>query len=410
MAGHRQPLLDKIFNKKEITSLLSEFEELVPCFNLSLCSKSGKILAGDGGFSLTKITTLLENADKEVVIGFEEDFIQPLFFGTQNKWAIIAHRINQDEETKSTLLVKQVLVCLKHTLSLLLTKSLETLDVVDETIDRYREINLLYRIGETIGTCLDPEKIPSLVLEETNRCILFEAGFVLLDPNNSFEKENRNFEIKSSIGTKGHLRVLEKISKNCIEKMREQKQPAISTKPFDGKPKKKVNDLFASILCVPLQIQERILGVIVLGRLSADNIFTAGEMKLLMALASQASIALETVRLHLEEIQKQRLDEELAISHQIQLSLLPDACPDPNGWEFAAMYQSARQVGGDLYDFIQIPSQPDHLGLLIADVAGKGIPAALFMAFCRTVIRMVAMSKHTPAYIINRGQPIDTSK
>jgi hypothetical protein len=90
MARHKQTQLDRIFNKKEITSLLSEFEELTPCYCLSLCSKTGQILAGNCDFSLTKITKLLENTDKEVIIEFKEDFIQPLFFGTQIKWAIIA--------------------------------------------------------------------------------------------------------------------------------------------------------------------------------------------------------------------------------------------------------------------------------------------------------------------------------
>jgi sigma-B regulation protein RsbU (phosphoserine phosphatase) len=149
-------------------------------------------------------------------------------------------------------------------------------------------------------------------------------------------------------------------------------------------------------------VKDRHQGVIVLGRLSKSSIFTAGDMKLLMALASQASIALETVRLHLEEIQKQRLEEELAISCQIQLSLLPERCPTTPGWEFAATYQAARQVGGDLYDFIYLPEQPTNkIGLVIADVAGKGIPAALFMAFCRTLIRMEARVEGTPAHVLD---------
>ncbi|MCP4516289.1 MAG: SpoIIE family protein phosphatase, partial [Delftia sp.] len=144
------------------------------------------------------------------------------------------------------------------------------------------------------------------------------------------------------------------------------------------------------------------LGVIALGRLAEQPVFTAGDEKLLMALAAQAAIAIETVRLHLEQVERQRLEEELAIGRQIQLSLLPEACPVIPGWEFAAVYQAARQVGGDLYDFFTLPDQPLQLGMVIADVTGKGVPAALFMAFGRTVIRMESRTGRNPAAVLEQ--------
>ena len=98
-----------------------------------------------------------------------------------------------------------------------------------------------------------------------------------------------------------------------------------------------------------------------------------------------------------DEVRRQRLEEELAIGRQIQLSLLPDKCPDIPGWEITAVYQAARQVGGDLYDFILPPDDPNILNLVIADVTGKGVPAALFMAFSRTIIRAEAAHGLGPA-------------
>jgi sigma-B regulation protein RsbU (phosphoserine phosphatase) len=145
--------------------------------------------------------------------------------------------------------------------------------------------------------------------------------------------------------------------------------------------------------------------VILLGRRAGQPMFTAGDEKLLMALAGQAAIAIERARLHLEEVKRQRLEEELAIGRQIQLSLLPDACPVVPGWDFAAFYQPARLVGGDLYDFIELPGEPRQLGLVIADVTDKGVPAALFMAFSRTIIRIESMSgrRHNPAATLMRA-------
>ncbi len=103
-----------------------------------------------------------------------------------------------------------------------------------------------------------------------------------------------------------------------------------------------------------------------------------------------------------EELRRQRLEEELAIGRQIQLSLLPDKCPALYGWEFAASYRAARQVGGDLYDFIPDPANPDILHLVIADVTGKGVPAALFMTMCRTIIRAAALNGRSPANLLQR--------
>jgi sigma-B regulation protein RsbU (phosphoserine phosphatase) len=87
----------------------------------------------------------------------------------------------------------------------------------------------------------------------------------------------------------------------------------------------------------------------------------------------------------------------MAIGRQIQLGLLPKDCPVVPGWEFAAVYQAARQVGGDFYDFPELPNQPGRLGLVIADVADKGVPAALMMALSRAMVRTAAADGRSPS-------------
>ena len=103
-----------------------------------------------------------------------------------------------------------------------------------------------------------------------------------------------------------------------------------------------------------------------------------------------------------EEVRRQRMEEELAIGKQIQLSLLPERCPQIPGWEFAAFYRPARQVGGDLYDFSPAPNDPQRMNIVIADVTGKGVPAALFMAMSRTLVRAEIANDHGPAMILRR--------
>jgi serine phosphatase RsbU (regulator of sigma subunit) len=130
------------------------------------------------------------------------------------------------------------------------------------------------------------------------------------------------------------------------------------------------------------------------------------EIRLLHLMANQAAIAIEKARLHQEEVLKQGLDREMEIGREIQLSLLPRALPAVAGWELAASYRAARQVGGDFYDVFQVPGSPDRLGLVIADVAGKGVPAALYMALGRTIIRTMALSGHEPAIALQKANTL----
>jgi hypothetical protein len=146
------------------------------------------------------------------------------------------------------------------------------------------------------------------------------------------------------------------------------------------------------MICAPIMGKDRIHGYLVLGRVNAEQIFTAGEEKLLMAIVQQGAAALEISQLHQEQVKHQLLEKELEVGQRIQQSLLPAECPSIAGWEFAVYYQAAKQVGGDFYDFIPLPQYPDWLAIVIADVTGKGIPAAIYMALCRAIIRTSARS------------------
>lgn len=109
-----------------------------------------------------------------------------------------------------------------------------------------------------------------------------------------------------------------------------------------------------------------------------------------------------TRRLIEEEVRRQRLEEELNIGRRIQLSLLPRSYPIIPGYELAAGYRAARQVGGDLYDFILPPSAPGAVHIVVADVTGKGVPAALYMAVSRTLFHTHALENPTPAEALDR--------
>jgi sigma-B regulation protein RsbU (phosphoserine phosphatase) len=130
------------------------------------------------------------------------------------------------------------------------------------------------------------------------------------------------------------------------------------------------------------------------------------QVRFLQLLANQAAIAIETARLHQEALKRQRMVEELSVAQQIQLSLLPKGLPVVPGWEFAAFYRPARQIGGDFYDFFDLPGKIGEWGIIIADVADKGVPSALYMALCRTVIRTTAFTGRSPASALMRASDL----
>ncbi len=163
---------------------------------------------------------------------------------------------------------------------------------------------------------------------------------------------------------------------------------------------------FRGYAVVPMIVEGHSIGALLLatrqpGRLTEDA------LRFLRLMANQAAIAVDGLRLRREEVQRQRLHEELAFGRQIQLSMLPKQSPTLPGWQIDAVYQAARMVGGDFYDFFELPGEPRRLGMLIADVADKGVPAALFMALSRTVIRTTALSgRGTAAALLRANQLI----
>lgn len=123
-------------------------------------------------------------------------------------------------------------------------------------------------------------------------------------------------------------------------------------------------------------------------------------LQILSGIAHQAALALQTARLQAEAYERQRLERELDVAQRIQHSFLPQQLPHLEGWQIATFYRAARQIGGDFYDFI--PLKNGKWGIVIADVADKGVPAALFMALCRTNIRAAAFNRDDPAETLIR--------
>ena len=164
-------------------------------------------------------------------------------------------------------------------------------------------------------------------------------------------------------------------------------------------------DAFGSILAAVVRTTRGPQGAIVLGRAREARPFDDPDRRLLAAVASQTAVALERATLQRELLGRRSLDDELAIGRRIQRSLMPRRFPNLPGWEIAAAYESAREIGGDLFDTFPLRDQPGRLAFAIADVTGKGIPAAILMADARAPDPRRRRSQHRTGGVAVAGQP-----
>jgi len=135
-------------------------------------------------------------------------------------------------------------------------------------------------------------------------------------------------------------------------------------------------------LIIPLTIRGHSTGVIELVTADDTRVFNKHTIRLMQGLAAQAAIAMENARLH--EAETRRLEREMELAQHIQVSLLPNAPPPIPGLSIAARSVAARQVGGDFYRYLSLPN--NKFCVVIGDVSGKGVPAALFMAITITAL------------------------
>jgi sigma-B regulation protein RsbU (phosphoserine phosphatase) len=152
-------------------------------------------------------------------------------------------------------------------------------------------------------------------------------------------------------------------------------------------------------LAVPLAAGERLSGLLAVGERPGGRPFGEEDLDFAAALARQAQSALDGARAHRVRLEKERQDRELQIARGIQQSLFPRSSPRVEGFELLAQSRSCFEVGGDYYDFI--PLAGGRVGLVIADVSGKGTPASLMMASVHAWLQAMAGTAH-PAQVLVR--------
>jgi sigma-B regulation protein RsbU (phosphoserine phosphatase) len=251
------------------------------------------------------------------------------------------------------------------------------------------ELSILNEISVAISSTMGVEKMTELIVKKCTKHIQAEQGAICLV---SGEDETAPLKTFVRITDSTMSSVPYHFGMSLTGWMLKNQKPLLindlsKDERFIGIEKESTE--IKSLLAVPLKLKNKMIGVLCLFNKKDNSDFTQDDLRLLSIIGIQSVQTLENARLYEEERKLIALEEDLRTARFIQQSLLPKSNPIIEGIEIFGLSISARQVGGDYYDFIQIDDS--HLGIAIADVSGKGTPAALLMANLQASLRGQAL-------------------
>ena len=261
-------------------------------------------------------------------------------------------------------------------------------------------LETLYKINQAINSSLDLNVVMDAVMDKVIEVTRAQRGFLML------RDDDGELRVKVARGlNQEELESPEFQYSTTIVNHVVQSGAPLLTNNAEADPRFKAGKSIIalglrSILCVPIEVKGDLIGVVYVDNSLRAGVFQQEDMDLLASFAAIAGIALENARLHRITVENARLERELSMAYEIQRSMLPDRVPTLPGYEIAADWHSAREVSGDFYDVFHLDD--DRLGVVIADVADKGVGAALFMAIARSLIRGNAISAPSATETIRR--------
>ena len=267
------------------------------------------------------------------------------------------------------------------------------------TIDKLR---MLLDITKTISRSLDLDEVLNLVMDTLDSLIPYDAAGIYLvkcsQPLAEWDGAVDETCVFHTQAVRGYdiddLQELHlKMGEGLIGHV------AVTGKPYVshdvGQDRRYINarPRTQSEMVAPIVSNNEVIGVFDLESDELDA-YTNDDLEVLMLLASQVAIIIEKVMLHEQLIEKQRLETQLEVARQVQLQLLPGRDPQLEGYDISAYNFPTEEVSGDYYDWVRI--YDDQIGMVIADVSGKGVPAALLMAFLRASLRAATHIGYAP--------------
>jgi sigma-B regulation protein RsbU (phosphoserine phosphatase) len=264
---------------------------------------------------------------------------------------------------------------------------------------RIQELLLLQRVSNKINSILNLDTLLEEIVGDVAETFGYTRSGVLLKDNETNELEiaavrgwTVNYHMKGErfkIGEYG-------IVGNVAVTGETHYAPDVTLDPYY----KVSEESTRSELDIPLKKKEELIGVFNVQH-QEPNAFTPERIKLLESLAHHIEIAIENARLFQKErLEKERMLNELKDAHNIQTNLFPKEFPVVPGFNLTGICLPCLEVGGDWYDFINLPK--GRLGIVLADVSGKGMGAALLMSSTRSLLRLIANAGHSPGIVLKQ--------
>ncbi len=252
------------------------------------------------------------------------------------------------------------------------------------TVDKLR---MLLDITKTISRSLDLDELLNLVMDTLGSLLPYDAAGIYIIEQSAGDDSPYIFKSKVIRGYEISFQLVEprlKLGEGLLGRAALTGEaiisPDVSKDPRYFAARKRTK----SEMVAPIVSNDKVIGVF---DLESDrlNAYTEDDLSVLQMLTSQVAIIIEKVRLHDQLVEQKRLQAQLEIARQVQLELLPDHDPEFAGFDISAYVFPTEEVSGDYYDWVTVFE--DQIGITVADAVGKGIPAALLMAFLRGSIR-----------------------
>ncbi|HEV7859945.1 MAG TPA: GAF domain-containing SpoIIE family protein phosphatase [Pyrinomonadaceae bacterium] len=262
------------------------------------------------------------------------------------------------------------------------------------------KLRLLLDITQKISRSLDLQEVLHLVMDTLGSLVPYDAAgiYVLRCYNSNKAALPKDATVFHAEAVRGYdiddLTDLKlKMGEGIIGHVAVTGQPVISPDVRNDKRYINARPETQSEMVAPIISNDEVIGVF---DLESDrlNAYTHDDLEVLLLLAAQVAIIIEKVMLHQQLIEKKRLEGQLEVARQVQLELLPASDPQLEGFDICAYNYPTEEVSGDYYDWVRI--YDDQIGLVIADVSGKGVPAALLMAFLRASLRAATHIGYAP--------------
>lgn len=267
------------------------------------------------------------------------------------------------------------------------------------TVDKLR---MLHEITKTISRSLDLDEVLNLVMDTLGTLIPYDAAGIYLIEANDDDESPYVFKSKAIRGYQISFDLIEprlRMGEGFLGTVAQTGKPIISSDVGADPRYFAARDLTRSEMLAPIISNDRVIGVF---DLESDHLaaYSDDDLAVLQMLTSQVAIIIEKVRLHQQVVQKKRLEAQLEIARQVQLELLPSDDPDIDNFEISAYVFPTEEVSGDYYDWVRVFD--DQIGIVVADAVGKGIPAALLMAFLRASLRSCVQIGYAPHIALSK--------